>query len=179
MTNEERDVPEFALPDKVYTKEEYKYVKKGKVFGLTLSSGKHFVWVVKDSFKGTDFAKLVRARIGPALRDAFPDRPRFRLLLDGEKLMHTPEAKAALRDADVQLLPNWPANSPDLNPQENMWPWLEDKLRSAEKPSDTFKSFKGRLRTLARGFPDSVTLIPSLRKRVVECLKRKGGATGF
>ena len=179
MTKEERDMPEFALPDKVYTKEEYKYVKKGKVFGLTLSTGKHFVWVAKDPFKGPDFAKLVRARIGPALREAFPDRPRCRLLIDGEKLMHTPEAKAALRDAGVQVLANWPAHSPDLNPQENMWPWLEDKLRSAEKPSDTFKSFKVRLRTLARGFPDSVTLIPSLHKRVAECLKRKGGATGF
>ena len=71
MSKRERDVPEFVLPDKVHTREEYKYVKKGKVFGMTLSGGKHFVWVVKDSFKGTDFAKLVRTRIGPALREAF------------------------------------------------------------------------------------------------------------
>lgn len=179
MGKEERDMPEYALPDRVFTREEYKHVKKGKAFGMTLSSGKHFAWVVNDPFKGADFTKLVRARVGLALREAFPDRPRIRLLLDGEMLMHTPAEKAALRDADVQLSANWPANSPDLNPQETMWPWLEERLRSTEEPSDTFRVFKGRLRTLAKKFPDSATLIPSLHTRVAECLERKGGATSF
>ena len=154
-------------------------MRKSKVFGLTLSNGKHFVWLVKSSFSGTDFAKLVRTHIGTTLREAFPDNTRTCFLLDGEKLLHTPEAKAALRDVGIQLLAYWPPHSPDLSPQENMWPWLGDKLRSTEKPSDTYTVLKGKLRTLAKQFPDSATLILGMHKRVAECLERKGGATRF
>ena len=30
---------------------------------------------------------------------------------------------------NVEVLPWWPANSPDLNPIENVWEWMERKLK--------------------------------------------------
>ena len=42
----------------------------------------------------------------------------------------------------VVLLENWPPHSPDLNPQENVWPIAENILRAKEKDTDSFETFQ-------------------------------------
>ena len=153
-------------------------MEAGKVFGVTLSTGQQAMWIVKQPFRGVDFATLVEKKLGPFMAAAFPDLWKRVLLLDGEKLMHTPEATAALREAGISVLPNWPAYSPDLNPQENVWPWLETKLRESEKETDDFSKFVQRLKSVARRYPNAESLIPSMAERVSECLALRGRSIG-
>ena len=92
--------------------------------------------------------------------------------------MHTPEAEKVMKDSGVRLLAPWPAHSPDLNPQENVWGWAEKQLRKAEKMDDAFTVFKRRIIQLSIQHNSKHTLVPSLAGGVSRCLERKGANIG-
>ena len=65
------------------------------------------------------------------------------LLAASAHSVHMQEANAAMLDCGVRLLSPWPAHSPDLNPQENVWGWAEKQLRKHEQHTDTFTASHG------------------------------------
>ena len=90
------------------------------------------------------------------------------------------EAGAALRAKGFgcRALPGWPATSPDLNPQENVWSWAEDELRRKEKASDTLDTFTRRVLDVTKRYPSGSKLIPSMAKRVAKCIQKRGAPIG-
>ena len=177
MHQRERKKAPFLKPrSHVFKRSEYKCVQKVKVFGLTTSAGASLLCHVPTQLRAADWVKLVKRRIGPFMRQAFPQRKTCTLLLDGETLMHTPEAKAAMREAGLKPLPDWPSHSPDLNPQENVWAWAEPKLRKAETMADSFEKFKQRVAVVCQKYPGGRKLVPSLAHRMELCLQKAGGS---
>jgi hypothetical protein len=108
----------------------------------------------------------------------FPDRSSYTLLLDGESIMHTAEAKASLKANHIRLLPSWPPHSPDLNPQEHVWGWAEDRLRKTEKQTYAVSTFKMRVHAVCKQYTGGAKLVPGLAKRMAKCLQRKGAPIG-
>ena len=127
------------------------------------------------------WAVEVRNRLGPFLRSVFPGRRSFEILLDGESLIHGPAAKAAMVEEGITVLPGWPSYSPDLNPQENVWSWAEDRLRELELDSDTFGDFQMKVMRAAGEYPieSGVKLIPAMAKRLKELIEAKGAALKY
>ena len=121
---------------------------------------------------------MLREKVGPFLAEAFPNRTSCTILVDGETIMHTAEARRAMRDCGVRALKGWPSHSPDLNPQENVWSWAETRLRKTEQKSDTVATFKRRIITVSKAYPGKGNLVPSLAGRMQECLKRRGANIG-
>ena len=99
MTVGERKKPAFSRPKKFFKRKELRGTQKCKVFGFTTSSGRQLAVAVLLPFTSKDFAVVVRRRLGPLLRAEFPSRRHFRILLDGEPLLHDPPAKVASRNS--------------------------------------------------------------------------------
>ena len=180
MSDAERRQPAFQRPKQWFPKKEWKKVKKQTIFGLTTSNGKKLVFLVKKPWKSEDWAKMIEEKVTPFLKNAFPNRSSFTILLDGEKLLHAPVAKAAMVKGGIKVFPKWPGYSPDLNPQEHVWAFTEDEVRDVEKDNDTFEIFQQRLVTACRKYPadQAKKLVFGMAKRMQKLVDRKGGHIG-
>ena len=179
MSKAEQTKSAFQRPKHhIFKRSENKHCSKAKVFGLTTSNG--FSLVVPSTLhpQSYEWIQILRNRVRPFLVEAFPERKSYTLLLDGESILHTDAAQAAMRDCGVRLLSPWPPHSPDLNPQENVWAWAEKALRKQEQRTDTFSVFKRRIIQACQKYVAKAKLLPSLAGRMEQCLKLRGGPIG-
>jgi transposase len=82
-------------------------------------------------------------------------------------------------DHHIQLL-DWPGNSPDLNPIENLWGYMKKQV-SCRKPSSLPELRSAILQVWTAGIPQSLcqSLISSLPRRLAKVIASKGGITGY
>ncbi len=82
-----------------------------------------------------------------------------------------------MKECNITTLPKWPAYAPELNPQENVWPWAETKLRQIEGDDGdaTFDAFKQHVLAACRAYPSYGKLVGSMEKRIARCIANKGG----
>jgi transposase len=78
------------------------------------------------------------------------------------------------QSSKVELLADWPPNSPDLNPIENLWGILEAEV--AAKQCDSFEEFQAAVEQACSSVPRRTlaNLIKSMPKRIAQVLKKKG-----
>ena len=181
MTRGERNKPAFQKPKKAKIFERRVYKKgsrKCKVFGLTTSTGQVLALPCKKLHPtNDDWIKMV-PRVHDFLHACFPGRAVYTILLDGETILRTEEACESMENHGLRVLPNWPAHSPDLNPQESMWAWVEPRLRKEEKKADSFPVFKRRVLAVCKKYPGAGKLVAGLVQRIATCLARRGAHVG-
>jgi hypothetical protein len=76
-------------------------------------------------------------------------------------------------------LKNWPPNSPDMSPIENLWAWAQAKADSAG--CHNFKEYKACVFKTLKEVPQSILnkLFLSMKKRVLDCKSKNGGKTKY
>ena len=175
MSQKERYQTAFLRPKKWFPKKEWKLTKPQKVFGMTTSTGKCLAFLIPSPFDGAVWGRLVRTKVGPFLRRSFPNRASFKILLDSEKILHAAEAKAAYRDWNIEILAGWPKYSPELNPQENVWPKAEKALREKEGDGgESFEQFQQWALQSVREYVGAKNLVGGMVNRIEECIATKG-----
>ena len=83
-----------------------------------------------------------------------------------------------LEDHGIEVLP-WPANSPDLNPIENLWGLVKRRM-SKERPS-TQEELKGAIQRAWNSVTpeDCYHLVSSMPRRIQAVIAAKGAATKY
>jgi hypothetical protein len=79
----------------------------------------------------------------------------------------------------IQVLANWPPNSPDLNPIENVWSYVQRKVHASG--CSTFEQFKQAVLYELASVPQQhiSNLYTSMHKRVTAVISQGGDRTGF
>ena len=79
---------------------------------------------------------------------------------------------------NIKTIP-WPPYSPDLNPIENIWAWIEREL--AKVQISTLGQLKDVLKETWYRVPQAMckNLVESMPKRFLSCIKAKGRYTKY
>lgn len=98
---------------------------------------------------------------------------------DGAPCHTAKSVKQWLRDCCVPFFEDWPANSPDLNPIENLWAIIKRELRSHD--CSTVAKLQAALQYLWNTFTPQhlMVLADSLPARLEECRRRQGKPTKY
>lgn len=81
--------------------------------------------------------------------------------------------------ADVELIADWPPNSPDLNPIENLWGMLEADVIAIK--CESFEEFQKAVVHACSSVPKSklAKIVNSMPKRIEEVLEKEGDMTSY
>ena len=132
-----------------------------------------------------DLGSMVKATFMPEGRRMFSTQGLATWVLQQD---NDPTHKAALpvvkqwnaqHASSVSVLQPWPPNSPDLNPIENFWSYLQAKLDA--RGCTTFEQFSAAVHIEAKAVPTDyfAKLVASMPKRLAKCIELGGGKTKY
>jgi hypothetical protein len=133
----------WQLPNERYqswvTKATVKYSKKIMVWGCFAAHGVGCLHRINGILDRHGYHKILQKQMLPSARDLFPSSPY--LFQQDKDPKHTAKPnKNYLQRKQVTVM-EWPAQSPDLNPIENLWALL-DKSVSGRRPKTEDELFQ-------------------------------------
>jgi transposase len=100
-------------------------------------------------------------------------------LLDGAPVHRAADTINFMSAHNIQYLHDWPPNSPDLNPIENVWAWLkrETDAQHPQTEAALWRVAKGEWKRLTAS--KCSKYMRSFNKRMQSCVQKNGGHTGY
>lgn len=108
------------------------------------------------------------------------DHPEDIILMEDGAPVHRSKLPELWREAHGIKKLNWPANSPDLNPIENLWKIVKDNVQNTSRPHNKEELVES-LHRVWKEIPLDIlqTLIATMPARMKEVISAKGGSTRF
>jgi transposase len=130
---------------------------------------------------GEEFTKLLLEQLAPEAQQLFDQAGagKTTLLLDNAPGHTAGITQRAIRQNNISVEPGWPANSPDLNPIENIWGMM--KLVVYRKQYNNLDELKAAVEAEWERIPVATlrNCMLSIPRRLAKCMKLKGRYTGY
>ena len=127
--------------------------------------------------KKEQYLSILKNELAPSAEKLFPDND-YTFQQDNDP-KHTSGVVQEFIENNVNFFGWWPANSPDLNPIENLWHYLdyETKDRKCRNPAELFQVLTDAWHKI----PLSVLehLVDSMQSRICDVLENKGGPIDY
>ena len=94
--------------------------------GAISSLGKVYFDIIPDSIDSKVYCDFLKDKALPAIRKMY--QYSFIYQHDGAPAHHAASTATFLKKEKVEVL-DWPAQSPDLNPIEQVWLWMDNKVK--------------------------------------------------
>jgi transposase len=134
---------------------------------------------LRDSITGEKHAKTLRRYAFPTMHKIFP-RENGIFQEDNAPPHRSKIATATREKSGLRSLP-WPAQSPDLNPIENLWSMIKRSVYNRRnKPKNIFE-LERAVKTAWRSIPQEYiqVLADSMPHRIEACIVAQGGTTKY
>lgn len=109
---------------------------KVMIWSVISGKGTGRLYVVKGMMRQDQYKEVLQNRLIPQLREWFPNGEPFIFMQDGAPYHTARFAITFLQEQNIPLL-DWPGNSPDMNPIENVWKFMK---REVAKDVVTYKT---------------------------------------
>lgn len=120
------------------------------------------------------YKETIEKHLFPSAHKLYGNNGKWFFQHDGATAHTANSIKKFMKRKKVKLLP-WPARSPDLNPIENLWSYIDSKLAKFHLTS--IAELEEQLKKVWSEIPNEmiINLIKSMPKRVYACYKARGG----
>lgn len=156
-----------------------KHPTKIMIWGMISAKGPGRLHIVEGMMNSTEYKKVLESKAIPQLQEWFPDGECI-FMHDGAPCHRSKVVNQYLTEKNVTVL-DWPGNSPDMNPIENIWGVLKQRL-ACERITSKQELFS---RILHFWFCDPtipeiiVKVMESMPRRMKAVIDSKGGHTTF
>jgi len=148
------------------TRPRTKHPTKAMVWGMISCKGPSSLHVRDGIMNSEKYLDVIRNSAIPQIKKWFPRSKDFIFMQDGAPCHTAKIVKTYLETKKVPMLP-WPGNSPDLNPIENIWALVKDRLSR-----QTITTKEGLVAELNRVWLQDVGLTVTI-KNVIESMPRR------
>lgn len=128
-----------------------------------------------------EFQEVMKDKLVPSANQIFAAAhvESYTWLIDNAPAHSAKSTKQFFSQEGIQYTQDWPPNSPDLNPIENVWAWM--KRRVYAKHHNSLRDLKRAVEAAWDALPVEYcnSLMHSLQRRKRVCLQLDGGYTGY
>jgi transposase len=156
-----------------------KHDEKIMVWGCFCGYGVGRLYLVEGILEQNQYIRILEEQMLPSGREHFGDRY-WIFQHDNDPPKHTARrVKAFMLERGIHLLPYWPAQSPDLNPIENLWSILDHNVRDRRPQSkaELFRVLQDGWNALDRDLLRR--LVDSMPRRIQAVLDNNGWPTKY
>lgn len=93
------------------------------------------LYIVEKTMRQDQYLNVLQRRMVPQAKDWFPD-DEFVFMHDGAPCHQAKTIKSFLNTKEISVLP-WPGNSPDMNPIENLWAIVKNRMKKEKITTKT------------------------------------------
>ena len=147
------------------------------IWGCINASGAGMASIYDGRLNSERYQNILSDNLQPSL-DLFELRDDYIFQQDNAPCHTSRLIKAYFAQESINVMP-WPARSPDLNPIENLWVWIDKKLQ--ENPIKNLEELRQATNEAWLNVPTDLCqkLIESMPKRLNACIKARGGHINY
>lgn len=170
--------------DERITRQVKRHPKKLHVWAGIGYYGKFKLYLFEENLKAPLYQKILRARLPESEITYAPHstrlmRKKWIFLQDNDPKHKAAKSMQLLEELIGDRYLHHPASSPDLNPMENIWSYLNRKVQAAEVT--TIQCLRNVLRKEWKSMPweEIRVAVDSMPSRLQQCIERGGGRTDY